>query len=65
MCNVADSYDGLLCALRYGASDATGDGQMTILENYNPRKAMADPGNSDFGLANGTFDAACTWDIDY
>jgi hypothetical protein len=38
---------------------------MTILENYNPRKAMADPSNSDFGLANGTFDAACTWDIDY
>ena len=65
VCNVADSYDGLLCALRYGASDATGDGQMTILENYNPRKAMADPSNSDFGLANGTFDEACTWDRDY
>jgi prepilin-type N-terminal cleavage/methylation domain-containing protein len=65
VCNVADSYDGLLCALRYGANDATSDGQLAVIERYNPRKAMADPTNSEFGLANGTFDGACSWDVDY
>ena len=65
VCNVADSYDGMLCAFRYGAAEATNDGQLSVIETYNPRKAMADPGNSEFGLANGTFDDALTWDQDY
>jgi prepilin-type N-terminal cleavage/methylation domain-containing protein len=65
ICYIADSYDGMLCAFEYDADNASDDGGLDILETYNPRKAMSDPDNAQYGLNNNTFDGALTWDEDY